>query len=377
MPEAGRDARPATIDAVLVANNGHGRGFDVLRLALSASIVLYHSFEVSYGPDFGGPRPTDRLYRLISANYLPMFFALSGFLVAGSYARTRSLTIFIAFRLLRIVPALATEILVSALLIGAFVTTLPLERYYSDPAFFRYFLNIAGVVQFYLPGVFTDNPNPGMVNKSLWTIPAELICYTVAAAAITIGLLERRRAFAFILAAATLALLAGYAALGLDWSQRWVFPPVLLLMCFLAGILLQLYREVVLLDWRLAALAALLMLVLPLHGAGMILAPLAVAYFTVFLGLRDGPLTRLAPKGDYSYGLYLYAYPIQQLLVAYLPQTREWYWNAALTLPIAFGVAFASWHIIEKPALLVKKHVPALSAWMQALVEGPMKARRR
>jgi peptidoglycan/LPS O-acetylase OafA/YrhL len=111
---------------------------------------------------------------------LPMFFALSGFLVTGSLFRTRTLTEFIALRLLRLVPALAVEVTLSAVVLGALFTSLPIGQYFSDPAFWKYFLNIAGRIHYSLPGVFQDNPIP-IVNISLWTIPYELEWYLISA----------------------------------------------------------------------------------------------------------------------------------------------------------------------------------------------------
>jgi peptidoglycan/LPS O-acetylase OafA/YrhL len=111
-----------------------------------------------------------------AAVLLPAFFALSGFLVMGSAVRVGSLSTFISYRALRILPALSTEVVLAAILIGPVTTSLPLSAYFSDPLFFRYFANIAGYITFLLPGVFLDNPLR-TVNGSLWTIPPEISCY--------------------------------------------------------------------------------------------------------------------------------------------------------------------------------------------------------
>ena len=103
---------------------------------------------------------------------LPAFFAVSGFLVMGSAVRTGSLSTFLSFRALRILPALSTEVAIGAILIGGIWTTLPAREYFLDPGFWRYFRNIVGNIIFYLPGVFKSNPTE-IVNGSLWTIPPE------------------------------------------------------------------------------------------------------------------------------------------------------------------------------------------------------------
>jgi peptidoglycan/LPS O-acetylase OafA/YrhL len=88
---------------------------------------------------------------------VPAFFALSGFLVTGSALRLRATAPFLTFRVLRILPALLVEVTLSALILGALFTTLPLKSYFSDPQFFRYFGNIVGLITFHLPGVFESN----------------------------------------------------------------------------------------------------------------------------------------------------------------------------------------------------------------------------
>ena len=88
---------------------------------------------------------------------VPAFFAVSGFLVTGSGLRVRATSTFLAFRVLRILPALLVEVTLSALVLGPIFTRLPLSSYFSDQQFFRYFGNIVGWITFYLPGVFQNN----------------------------------------------------------------------------------------------------------------------------------------------------------------------------------------------------------------------------
>jgi peptidoglycan/LPS O-acetylase OafA/YrhL len=94
----------------------------------------------------------------LPAAILPMFFAVSGFL---------------ALRVLRIVPALAVVVVLSALILGPVFTTLPLRRYFTTPEFGGFFLNIVAVAHVTLPGVFEHNPDPRFIASQLWTIPFE------------------------------------------------------------------------------------------------------------------------------------------------------------------------------------------------------------
>lgn len=182
---------------ILDRSQGVGPGFDFLRLGLAISIVVYHAADVTQGEKAG----TGFAWLFVESS-LPMFFALSGFLVTAS-AQRLSLENFIINRGIRIFPALLVEIVFSAVILGASCTTLPISEYYSSPAFFKYFLNVTGFIRYYLPGVFLDNPHKGMVNASLWTIPWELLCYLILSALILTGLIRRPR---FIFVASVVAI---------------------------------------------------------------------------------------------------------------------------------------------------------------------------
>ncbi len=151
-------------------------GFDYLRIALATAVLAWHSIILSTGS-----APLDRAlwsgpFRFLPAAILPMFFALSGFLVSASLERTR-LHQFLALRALRIVPALSVAVVFSALVLGAVFTTLPLRQYFTSPEFGGFFLNIIGLVHVTLPGVFEHNPDPRFIATQLWTIPFEFACY--------------------------------------------------------------------------------------------------------------------------------------------------------------------------------------------------------
>ena len=147
-------------------------GFDYLRIGLATAVLTWHSIILSTGS-----APLDQAlwsgpFRFLPAAILPMFFAVSGFLVSASLERSR-LHQFLALRVLRIVPALAVVVVLSALILGPVFTTLPLRRYFTTPEFGGFFLNIVAVAYVTLPGVFEHNPDPRFIASQLWTIPFE------------------------------------------------------------------------------------------------------------------------------------------------------------------------------------------------------------
>ncbi|MBZ9794739.1 acyltransferase [Mesorhizobium sp. ES1-4] len=178
-----------TIGDVLDRNKGIGPGFDFLRIALAMSVLFAHSFLIAEGERF---QYSTAPLALMHASIIPMFFALSGFLITGSAMRLR-LKDFILNRGMRIVPALAMDIFFAAIVIGPIFTTLSLKEYFSNYEFASYFANILGLIHYVLPGVFENNPFPNTVNGSLWTVPFEIGCYVLMALVIVTGLLKHPR----------------------------------------------------------------------------------------------------------------------------------------------------------------------------------------
>jgi peptidoglycan/LPS O-acetylase OafA/YrhL len=341
----------------LDAKKGIGPGFNTLRIVLSLGIVVFHSFVVSLGPTsramtFGGPLAS------LFSGLLPAFFALSGFLVMGSALRSPSLGGFIGLRALRIVPALMTEITISALLLGTALTTMPLDRYFLDHRFFEYFGSLIGRIRTALPGVFETNPEPGVVNASLWTVRPELGCYVYLAILILIGKIRHPR---FVVAVSAILLLLNVivdALTGLHGAPTDVLPDRSLLLSFVAGNVAYLYRHWLPYDPLLfAGCLVVAFFSLGIDSLESVSVPV-LTYCTVWTGLTPLPAIPLARHGDYSYGIYLYGYPVQQSVAYLFPELRTPLLNVVVSLPVILTLAAVSWHLIEKRALRLRRRLP-------------------
>lgn len=381
-----------SIGEELDKQGGLGPGFDRLRLVLAGLVVLVHSVRVTQGP-----RNSYGAAWLAAEMIVPMFFVLSGFLVTAS-AHRHPPGRFFANRFLRIYPALAVCVLGSALILGPMVTTLSLHEYFSARSFYRYFLLLAGKAYFDLPGVFESSPDAGMVNVSLWTVRWEIGCYAAVGLAVAAGALRRKRVAATLLVAIILlpsvVFLGAHAALqfpGTEWSdaaRKLIAPheqffvdtiprPVLTLRefshwflvvvagwnfkvvpFFAAGALAYVLR------YRIPSSSPLfLLMVLGLLLGGVLLkeewngpliylgACLPTVYFVLRVGLSHWPRLPLLDRGDYSYGVYLFGFPIQQLIALAGWDQRQWWLNSLISLPLALLVAAVSWHLVEYPIL--------------------------
>jgi peptidoglycan/LPS O-acetylase OafA/YrhL len=184
---------------------GNGLGFDAVRLALAYSVLFVHAVAVAEGEAFFQTMWRGPLWPFLCI-VLPMFFGLSGFLVAGSALRTRSTSVFMTFRILRIVPALSTEITLSALILGPLLTTATLYDYFTNKRFFAYFGNVIGRLRLELWGVFEHNPVPRVVNGNLWTLKPEFYCYALMLVLMLTGIVYRRGLLSALFAVSTVGL---------------------------------------------------------------------------------------------------------------------------------------------------------------------------
>ncbi|HQT72639.1 MAG TPA: acyltransferase [Acidiphilium sp.] len=346
---------------------GRSSGFDDLRLALAVSVVVLHVAAVSHGMRAETAvflSPLRPLVRFI----LPAFFALSGFLVAGSLARCHTVGLFLGLRALRVMPALTFKVLLAAFVLGPLATRDTLGQYFHNPGLYTYLLNIVGSVHFGLPGVFIDNPLPAVVNGQLWTIPFEVASYVVVAGLAVLGLGHRRSLAPVAAVGITLAYLVTTLA-----RHGGVLVPVpgmpngaLLIACSLWGASLYQYRDTVPHSLSLCLAAAVVAAAcLGFVPYGDFLAPLPAAYVTVYLGLRN-PQRRWLGGADYSYGIYLSSFMIQQACWQFLPAARSWEGNLLIALPLSVGAAAISWHFIEKPALDLRHALRKIeTAWLE------------
>ena len=346
-----------TFADILRANKEYAPGFNTIRVALALAVMLDHSVELSsdtghlfvFSPSVVGARMF----------IVPAFFGLSGFLVTGSMIRLRNVLTFGTFRALRIFPALALEVVLSAVLLGGLLTNLPAKEYFTDPAFFAYFRNIVGNIHFTLPGVFIDpaRTNSNWVNGSLWTVPSEMYCYISLGILMIIGIAYKKVGMLAFLVLATLFLvvLAEVRQMFYIGVAHWTT----LILCFYAGAVLFLYRERVPSSGWLAVLGIVgfEIGVYSPFPVPIILGPISVTYVICFFGMQKLWRNPLYFPGDYSYGIYLYGFPIEQTVVWASRVTAAWWQVFLVATTITIGIAMFSWHVIEKPALDLRSSV--------------------
>lgn len=295
--------------------------FDLMRLIAALLVVVSHTFPLA------GQAP----FRILGVEDLgalgvSIFFVISGYLVTGSYLRDPKT--YLVKRLLRIEPGLIASLVVTVLLLG-FVTTAPAAEYWPKAGLYVLRNALLYPATYELPGVFQDVPVAGVVNGVLWTLRLEFTFYLV------LMLIRARLALVLALLAGCIAVWAVLTFTRPDWAQdqptRIAFLAARNGLLFFAGAALQLGR------WKVPLwLGGLSAAAFPLLG------PLALP--TAVLGLaRPGKLSL-----DLSYGIYIYAFPVQQVLAS---------WGQLNVLTAILAVlpfALLSWVLVERPALKLK-----------------------
>lgn len=344
--------RGQTIGERIEATGGYATGWDYLRVVLAVGVLLIHSLPLSHG-EAASFTMVPPLLLPLRLSLLPMFFALSGFLVSSSLSRV-SIPRFVGLRVLRIYPALVVEVFLSALILGPLLTSVPLADYFGSETFRIYFKNTYGDIHYFLPGVFLTNPFPGAVNGSLWTVPFELECY---AAIVALGLFRFVRHWQLMLLTMIVAT-AGIMYLHYGTPiYGWVDGRMLVLY-FLAGVTLYSLRDLVPMRSDVFLVCGAFSLYATSAPHLIYLSPLPLAYCTAWIGLQSIPKAPVLFSGDYSYGIYLYAFPIQQAVTFLSPPAyHQWYFNAPISLVLVSLFAAFSWHAVEKPTLKLKRFI--------------------
>ena len=292
-----------------------------MRLIAALLVVVSHTFPLS-----GQPPLTIMGVEDLGALGVSIFFVISGFLVSASFLRDPKA--YLLKRVLRIEPGLIAALAITVVALG-FMTTAPTADYAPRAAMYVLRNALFIPTDHDLPGLFAGNPIPGVVNGVLWTLRLEAAFYVV------LMLVRADRRAIFALTAVCAIVWAAMSWRLPDWADaratRIAFLAARNGLLFFAGAAIQLS------NWRIPLwLAGGSALAFPLIG------PLALP--TAILGLtRPGKL-----PADLSYGIYIYAFPVQQVLAAY---------GQLNILTAVFSVlpfAAASWFLIERPALTLK-----------------------
>lgn len=332
----------------------HSNNFDFLRLFAALMVLYSHQHAL-----LALPEPAIANDLTFGSIGVAIFFTISGYLVIQSWERDPHVGRFAAKRFLRIWPGLCVVTMLAAFVLGPLVSRLPTAEYFRDPSLWHYLSNLRLKMAFELPGVFERNPYPKAVNGSTWTIPLEVRWYLYLLVGGALTLLRRRR----LVLVAVVALYVNYFAIYQAETNPDRAYGTHYGLYFCGGVLMWLYRD----QWAgrrrawVAASAVSLGAAAYFAGQTMLGACLLIAPLAVMFGAASTPyLRRFGRFGDLSYGVYIYAFIVQQTLAWRFGSRLSF--GACLTLSVAITLACAwlSWHLIEKRALSRAPRKPAV-----------------
>jgi peptidoglycan/LPS O-acetylase OafA/YrhL len=324
---------------------------DALRFLGAALVMAGHAYVL-----MGRPNPPQMFGYAINSLGVVLFFSISGYLITASWQSGRGLAGYFTARALRIFPALIVVVLATAYVIGPLVTSISLHEYFASPLVNDYLKNIVLNVTHILPGVTDGLPYPGSINGSLWTLAMEFACYLAVPIACTgpAGVPLRAGLLVLCLWAGHLVHQTAWFFWGANMQSLTSFATF-----FVAGSLIREAQRVTggkFLRGDVAAVLALVHLLVVGALPSMVtwVSWATLPYIVLTVGLASTPVLRRAARfGDFSYGLYLWAFPVQQIVIKQLGVQRMSV-DLALVGATTLVLAYLSWHLVERPALSVK-----------------------
>lgn len=336
----------------------HGRdnNFNLIRFCAALAVLISHSFAVAIGS--GSAEPMRRTLGLTWGYVaVDVFFLTSGFLVTASLLTRRSLVGFAWARALRILPALWVMLVLTVFGLGVAVTSRSPHGYVTARETWRYLFKNAILVRGMvpdLPGVFSSNPIRSVVNGSLWTLGPEVEMYVILFALGIAAAISRRlgvirwSVIAIAIWAAVLYFRNGDFDSSLHDFSRLAFLFFLGASCYLLKDRIPFDRS------TFFVLLAVVLLSAMDRRVFFVVFSVALPYVVFYMAYGFGGRVRAFNRwGDYSYGIYIYAFPVEQTTAHFIPGISV----AALmgiSAIVTLLLAMLSWHLLEKQALKLK-----------------------
>uniref|UniRef100_A0AB74UQ81 Exopolysaccharide production protein ExoZ n=1 Tax=Halomonas phage vB_HboP_4908 TaxID=3350578 RepID=A0AB74UQ81_9VIRU len=339
---------------------GRDNNFNLIRFVAATLVLFSHSFALSIGSSDAEP-----LRATIGMTWgdiaVDIFFITSGFLIAGSFFARSNILAFLWARALRIYPALIIAVLFCVFVIGLAFTSLEPREYLTHEQTHRYLINnitLLWGIEYSLPGVFANNPFAYAVNGSLWTMPYEVKMYILLTIIFAMIALASRatKIFSYQFITAVIGTGAVCFHIANHFEDLVTGQFLRLFAMFFVGAAFYAWRERILLSSRITALLVALLIASAFINESLFFVIYCLSLPLIIFGLAylpSGHVRSFNKLGDYSYGLYIFAFPVQQSLAAIVPNISV-FSMIALSFLVTSTLAVLSWHVVEKKCLKMK-----------------------
>lgn len=318
--------------------NSRENNLDFIRLIAATLVIYAHSYPLTQ---------TYKENNIWGGLAVDIFFLISGFLITFSYERSKNIKDYLISRILRIYPALIFCFLITVFLFGIIDTKLSINDYLKSKETYTYFIGVTSLnfLQKYLPGVFEANFEHA-VNGSLWTIKYEILCYISVIFSYNF-LKKYKKTIPFLVII--------LYVLSVNTEGKYLTDLFHLLSVFYTGVFFFFFKDFIKLKLSFFAFTCLAMLILIFNNEYSLALFLCLPYIVFYLGYSSRIFSNFANKNDISYGVYIYGFTIQQLVISQTNNSLSIFSHFLLSTSITFIFAFISWRYIEKPALNLKK----------------------
>lgn len=327
--------------------NINTNNFDFLRIIFALTVAIAHLIELSQVEIFQVYLPVFNTELAISG-----FFIISGFLIAKSYENSKSLKEYILKRIKRIVPAYFFVIIVCAIFL-VFISENSFSNYFLNIQFWKYLianLTFQNYIEPCLPGVFNKNLMCA-VNGALWTIKLEESFYLLVP--FFYFFVKRKKMNIFFLTIIIYLFSISYFNyfVSIDYRIAKQLPGALAF--FITGIII--YKNFpFFIKWRhyLVVPCLIIFFVEQYIFKSHILKPAVFGFIVFYMAYNIKFLNNFGKYGDFTYGIYIFHFPIIQIFVYYkLFYKYNPLFTSAIVLFLILVLSVLSWHIIELPYL--------------------------
>lgn len=335
--------------------------FNIIRMIAAAMVIYGHMAHIM-------GLPVHTIYgQAVSTIAVKLLFILSGYLIMKSIMNDSHFGRYMLRRSFRIFPGLIGVVLFAVLIVGPIVTSLPLKDYFSSYGTWAYLKNIILCPNYMLPGVFGNYIYPNAVNGSLWTLPIEFSLYLVLPALLVV--FKKLKIVKPGLFVTTVVCIIGSCLrlkypearlvfYGTNWLDALAIVPY-----FFAGSFLALPEMKKYLNLQIAVILMFVTAIFRLSSIKYeIMLCIILPYAVLSFALTERPVfSKWFAKCDFTYGLYLYGFVIQQLVSHQLSKLNSSVFSLNITFAICFVLTFVcaviSWYLIEKPMQILCKKI--------------------
>lgn len=345
----------------MIKQASHANNFGFLRLLFAYLVIVSHSPELVYNS------PSRELLHMLTGSVtfgmlaVDGFFLISGYLIYQSYENSKSFSSYIMKRILRIFPGFIVASFLSIILVVSIANGWQLLVELNPYEWIKIALKTLVLSTPHVDGLVL-NASRQIINGSVWTIRYEFICYLLIPLIAFVGFNKKN---ILLIALAFISVHIYFILYNIEFIVRnaaffSLFQFFRMTTAFLVGVCFYKYRQIIVWNFNYTvfcclALIALRFITTTFFELGLIILG-GYLMFNFAFNFKNKTIQQIGSNTDISYGVYLYAWPIQILIIHHFNSVNPWLLSA-ITITLASIAGYLSWTLVEKPFMNIKKRL--------------------